>query len=90
MEKKLTPPDPNQCQVEVPNGYSFMTFGGRPGTKRCDKKPVFLVAEKIYGPDGKQGSMTMCSNCFLVFMKQTNLEDYEISSVEQVKKGEKT
>lgn len=68
-EKKLTPPDRNQCQAEVPNGYSFMTLGGVPGRVRCKNKPTWLVIEASAGEDGQRGSMTVCDSCCVVLKK---------------------
>lgn len=63
MAKGLTPPDPKQCQAEVPNGNSFMTLGGRPGRERCTNKPLWIATEKVPGADGLTGSMSLCQRC---------------------------
>ena len=67
---KRIPPDLKQCQAEVPNGYTFMTLGGRPGRVRCSNKPVIIATEVEPGDDGQIGSMSLCSECFEVFQKQ--------------------
>lgn len=66
----LIPPDLARCQAEKPNGYSFMTLGGRPGRERCKNVPKIIVRETERGPDGKKGSMSLCGACFEVFQKQ--------------------
>jgi hypothetical protein len=77
----LIPPDLTRCQVEVPNGHSFMTLGGRPGRERCKKKPMFLVTEQLYGADGQRGAMTMCPDCFLVFLKDHDIIEYDVTTL---------
>jgi hypothetical protein len=71
---KLEPPDRKQCQAEKPNGYTFLTFGGRPGRVRCTNKPRLIVTEKKPGKDGLKGSMSLCPDCFAVFQKQELVE----------------
>lgn len=66
----LTPPDLKQCQAEKPNGYNFMTLGGRPGLERCTNKPMVIIHENKPGKDGLQGSMTLCDGCLAVFRQQ--------------------
>ena len=66
----LTPPDLKQCQAEKPNGYSFMTLGGRPGRERCASAPSVLATEADPGEDGLRGSMSLCAECFNAFQKQ--------------------
>ena len=81
--KELTPPDMEQCQVDVPNGHSFMTMGGKYGGKvRCEKKPIYIVEDKIPGKDGLCGSMSMCPECFLQFMAQGNsVSKYKVVTI---------
>lgn len=67
---KLIPPDMKQCQVEKPNGNTFMTLGGVPGLVRCKNKPTVLVKETKAGKDGQKGSMTMCASCYEVFKER--------------------
>ncbi len=68
--KPLTPVDMSQCQAERPNNYSFMTLGGRPGLERCTNQPTMIATEKVPGPDGQIGSMSLCDHCFSVMQKQ--------------------
>lgn len=70
MNKELTPPDLKRCQAEMPNGATFMTVGGRPAMVRCTNVPTMLLTEKSPGEDGQIGSMTVCNDCFKVFVKQ--------------------
>jgi hypothetical protein len=70
MTSKLTPPDLEQCQAEKPNGNTFMTLGGSPGLVRCENKADFIAVEKEKGKDGQRGSMSLCTKCRLVFVKQ--------------------
>ena len=69
-KKPLTPPDKKQCQAEKPNGYNFMTIGGVPGMERCKNKPLFIVTEAEPGEDGQIGSMSLCADCLVVFLRQ--------------------
>jgi len=71
---KLIPPDLKRCQAEKPNGHSFMTLGGRPGTERCSSVPVYIAREKKPGKDGQKGSMALCADCRTVMEKQ--MPDY--------------
>lgn len=64
------PPDPTRCQALVPNGYNFMTLGGRPGRDRCTNLSSVIVKEQVPGDDGKCGSMSLCESCLIVFSKQ--------------------
>ncbi len=66
----LIPADHRQCQAEKPNGYNFMTLGGRPGLERCRNKPVVIAIENQPGPDGLIGSMSLCEECKAVFLRQ--------------------
>lgn len=68
---KLTPPDPDRCQAEKPNGASFMTFGGIPKLERCTNRPFVIVKERVADPrDGLKGSMSLCEGCLKTFKKQ--------------------
>ncbi len=68
--KKLTPPDLERCQVEKPNGHSFMTLGGRPGLERCIETPTFILSDTEPQEDGQMGSMSVCNSCFDQFRTQ--------------------
>lgn len=73
MAENLIPPDLEQCQEEIPNGNSFMSMGGKYGGRvRCGNKPMFLVQETTQG----NGSMTMCPECFLVFVSRGDADKY--------------
>ena len=78
--KKLTPPDPNQCQAEVPGNGPF-TMGGAIGDPRrgyrvrCTNKPVVVATEVERGADGHRGSMSLCESCLEAFKKQMG-EDF--------------
>ena len=67
----LTPPDPKRCQSMVPNGYTFMSFGGVPGLERCSNPPV-VIAEEVEAAheDGQTGSMSLCLRCLCVLSTQ--------------------
>lgn len=79
---KLIPPNKKQCQVEKPKGNTFMTLGGVPGLVRCTNKPTVIVAERNPNPeDGQRGSMSMCPECFAVFKKQAQIENYKLRAV---------
>lgn len=57
----LIPPDLERCQTEIRQG-SFMTLGPRHST-RCTERPTWIAFENAPGPDGLQGSMSMCDGC---------------------------
>jgi hypothetical protein len=78
---KLAPPDIKQCQAEKPNGYSFMTLGGRPGRERCTTLPAFIVSEKAPGKDMQTGSMSICISCLCVMNEQMKLGDYDLTPI---------
>lgn len=67
---KLTPPDLNRCQAEMPNGANAFTCGGVPRMVRCTAKPTVIATEVNPGPDGQIGSMSLCDDCQLVMEKQ--------------------
>jgi len=66
----LTPPDLTRCQAEKPNDESFMTIGGGPKRVRCTVKPTVIATEKMPGPDGLRGSMSLCSACAVKLEEQ--------------------
>lgn len=69
--KPLIPPDLGRCQADVPNGYNFMTLGGRPGRERCKTLwPVTIAHEVQPGADGRSGSMALCPDCWEAMIKQ--------------------
>lgn len=57
---KLEPVDLERCQCEETPAHSFMTFGPKPKTQRCDQKPVWVATENKPGEDGLMGSMSLC------------------------------
>lgn len=65
----IEPFDTERCQAEKPNGYTFMTLGGRPDLERCKSKPEVLVTDARPAKDGKIGHMTLCDGCLAVFKK---------------------
>ncbi len=69
----MIPPDPKQCQAEKPNGHTFMTLGGRPGTERCRNVPTAIAVENQPGADGLRGSMSLCDECREILVKQLGL-----------------
>ena len=82
-QRDLTPPDFNRCQVEKPNGNSFMTFGGKPELIRCINEPTYILHEKIKQEDGLQGCMSCCIDCKNAFIIQmaSKLGDYVICEI---------
>lgn len=68
--KPLIPPDLKRCQAEKPNGYSFMTIGGRPSLERCTNVPHVVATEAEPGADGRCGAMSLCTECLTVFTRQ--------------------
>jgi len=86
MKSKLIPPDLTKCQAEKPNGNTFMTLGGSPGLERCKNKPTTIVKEINPGKDGNKGSMSLCTHCLLVFMKQMKpkLEEYDFEEISRL------
>jgi len=78
---ELEKPDEAQCQAEKPNGQSFMTFGGGHKMVRCTEKPQFILTENKPGKDGKKGSMSLCSSCLTVFLKQMPPEYASVAEI---------
>ena len=66
--KKLTPPDSERCQAQVP-GHGPFVLGGRTGDPnngwrvRCENKPVVIAIENAPAEDGLVGSMSLCAEC---------------------------
>lgn len=71
----LTPPDKERCQADVPGNGPF-TLGGKIGNPkngyrvRCENKPSVIVSERVPGPDGLRGSMSLCQGCHAELLKQ--------------------
>jgi hypothetical protein len=65
---KLVPPDRKRCQADIPGNGPF-TMGGEIGDPnngyrtRCKEKPMCIATEKVPGPDGVRGSMSLCDHC---------------------------
>lgn len=68
--KPLIPVDRERCQVEKPNGNTFLTMGGVVGLVRCTEKAMFIASEREPGADGRKGAMSLCTDCLHVFLKQ--------------------
>jgi len=81
-EEGVEPVDLLQCQVLVPNGCTFMSFGGRPGCARCTNEPIAVLTEKKPGKGGKRGSMSVCGSCLIVACKQMDLRKYEVKAIQ--------
>jgi hypothetical protein len=70
-KNEMLPIDVEQCQALVPNGNTFMTFGGKPGLVRCKAKPTWIAIEKVVdSKDGERGGMSLCDTCKAVCEKQ--------------------
>ena len=70
MKKEtMLPIDVEQCQALVPNGNTFMTFGGKPGLIRCKNKPSWVAIEKE-ASEGERGGMSLCNDCKAVCERQ--------------------
>lgn len=79
---KLIPPDLKQCQCEKREG-TFMSLGGSPHRlTRCTNKPVLIVTENQPAIDGQIGSMSLCADCYIAFLKQCG-PDYATSKAIQ-------
>lgn len=71
----LKPPDKDRCQADVPGNGPF-TVGGKIGDPRngyrvrCENKPTVIVTERVPGPDGLRGSMSLCATCLEAFHAQ--------------------
>jgi hypothetical protein len=80
MSKKevaeLTPPDLRRCQAEkpVPANASFMTLGPTRRV-RCDAVPVVVATEVKPDEHGRRGSMSLCGDCWAVFMRQRGVPE---------------
>lgn len=80
----LVPPDPKRCQTDVPNGHSFMTFGGIPGFVRCPNVPAFIATEVHPNKkDGQRGSMSVCAVCLPKLFKQLGAGHVKLEPIMQ-------
>jgi hypothetical protein len=64
---KLVEPDLNRCQGEYKSGF-FMILGSGQWI-RCNNGPKYIAFENQPGPDGLQGSMSLCEECAEVLKK---------------------
>ncbi len=79
MSETLTPPDLLRCQAEKPNGTNFMTMGGNIGGRvRCKALPVIIIQERVPGPDGHIGSMSLCASCLVVLQEQEGMSNFKL------------
>lgn len=74
MTSQLENPDLNRCQALVPNGASFMSFGGVPRRERCTNEPAYVATENQPGEDGLYGSMSLCEDCAGALVEQIGPE----------------
>lgn len=79
MNLKLIPPDRSRCQAMILPG-SFMTLGPRVW-ERCKARPTKIVTESTPGKDGQIGSMSLCDECFLMFVKQGKTPGFTVEKV---------
>ncbi len=74
MPKPLEPVDRERCQADVPGPGPF-TVGGEIGDPRngyrvrCKNKPTVIATENQPGEDGRIGSMSLCRDCVVVFVR---------------------
>lgn len=83
----LTPPDLKQCQALIPNGFTFMTFGGVPGLVRCREVPITIATELAPASDGRTGSMSLCANCWAKLIEQSGAYFASFAPIINPKKG---
>jgi hypothetical protein len=72
---KLIPPDLKRCQSEI-KIYSPFDFGIA-NPKRCENKPLYVITEK----KKPNGSMSVCSNCLKVAIKQIGKENFKTRKI---------
>jgi hypothetical protein len=80
----MIPVDLERCQAEKPNGESFMTLGGGHKMVRCDNKPTVIVTETQKGPDGLNGSMSLCKDCLRVAYEQLPKYFFKVSDIPEI------
>lgn len=66
----LTPPDPKRCQAETITRNPWVMGGPLVKAERCPNVPTWIATEAVRGPDGRCGSMSLCSDCRAVMEKQ--------------------
>jgi hypothetical protein len=81
-ELELTPPDPNRCQAEMPNGEGPFTLGGGHKMIRCTNEPTVIVTEKEEDEYGQAGAMSLCGSCLKVFNAQAGTPEAFVRRIE--------
>jgi len=87
MSEKLTPPDHTRCQAEFTEPGSFMQLGGSPRMTRCKNVPTRIATEKHPGADGQCGSMSLCDDCYKVFLEKMGEGYADFTPVKKVDHG---
>jgi hypothetical protein len=82
----LIPPDMKQCQTEIRSYQPFIMGGPVRQVTRCKKKPSWLATEKDPGPDGKHGSMTLCTSCKGILVMQFKQNNKPLPTLEKISK----
>lgn len=72
---KLIPPDVARCQAETIHYRPFVMGGNVHDRRRCESAPVYISKERVAGPDGRRGSMSLCAECADVLKRELG-EDY--------------
>ena len=73
-QKPLEPVDLKRCQADVPGNGPF-TMGGEIGNPkdgyrvRCKNEPTVIATENQPGEDGRIGSMSLCRDCVVAFIR---------------------
>ncbi len=78
---ELIPADIKRCQAEMQPAHGAFVLGPRPPMRRCEAAPVTIATETKAGADGQVGSMSLCSECLAVFLKQTPKDFATFTSV---------
>lgn len=72
---KLMPPDLKRCQAEIVAAHGPFRFGPKPIPQRCPNVATVVGKENKVGADGRRCAMSLCTECFAVFV-QRNPPDY--------------
>lgn len=78
---KLIPPDLSCCQAEKPNNCTIMSLGGKPSLVRCKNVPSYVATETVEGDDGLMGSMSLCSECKMIFEMNNDTTSISFSKI---------
>ncbi len=78
---ELIPPDYQRCQAYKPNGQGPFTLGGGHKLVQCENKPVFVATENKPAGDGLIGSMSICQDCSIVFLKQMGADHATLTPI---------